>query len=433
MNAEFYKLLNEFVSFKTISVKDEFKQEMKKCASWIENLLKSKWFTVNMITQDWNPIVVADYNVWAEETWIIYGNYDVVFADKKDWWKEDPFSLYLWKEKIIWRWICNWKWELLMYILWIENLVKTDSLKYNVRFIIEWDRYNWSIWLKKILENSELKADFFVSSMWTSLPDYSIVNNWFRWWFSASLKFKSANIEFDSARFWWFVVNPLSEVVLALSKLYDVHNRITIPYFYYDVVEITANEKTINWMIKYDLEWLQQKTNLKKLKLESGDLFTQYWYRPTVEITWLCAGQPENDRSIIPNTVLLTLDFNLVANQKVESIQSLFNQWLKSTIPDYLDYELSFSWNADPVKYSVDNYFADRAKTLLVKSSWKPVVNIVSGFSFPILKLIQTKVTKNIVNVPLINDDSNIWILNENIDIDLIEKWINFVSLYFWK
>ena len=434
MNAEYYKLLNEFVAFRTVANSDESKQEFKKCVSWIEQLLKSKWFTVNLITQYGNPIVVADAFVDSElETWVIYWNYDVVPADKKDWRKEDPFSLYLWKEKIIWRWICNGKWELLMYILWIEELIKSNKLKFNVRFIIEWDRYNWSFWLKQLLEKSELKADFFVSSIWVSLPNYSVVNTWFRWWFTSKLVLKSANTEFDTARFSSIIPNVLNESISLFSKLYDINWNITIPYFYYDVEKISANEKTMNWRIKYDMDSLQEKLWLKKIRNNDSDIFSTSWFVPMVEITWISSGNTAEERWVIPNVAVVTLDFKLVSNQKVDSVQSLFQQWIKSNLPDYIDCQLSFSWGAEPVRYSTDNYFADRAKDILLKSHGNRVVNFSSWFTFPVAKSVYNNVTKNIVNVPLINDDCNLWILNENIDINLIENWINFVSLYFWK
>ncbi len=48
------------------------------------------------------------------------------------------------------------------------------------------------------------------------------------------------------------MINAVEESVKLISRMYDSNNQITIPYFYYEVENISANEKTINSKIPFD-------------------------------------------------------------------------------------------------------------------------------------------------------------------------------------
>ena len=126
------------------------------------------------------------------------------------------------------------------------------------------------------------------------------------------------------------------------------------------------------------------------------------------------------------------LNFKLVPNQKVDAIKSLFQEWVKGNLLTDIDYELSFSGEAEPIKLEISNYFANRAETLLRQVSGEKVWEILSGFSLPIAKDMLAN-TQNIVNIPLVNVDSNINGVNENLDVELLEKWTEFLYEFFRK
>lgn len=435
MNAEYYKLLNEFLAFKTISGKEEFKQEYKNCVSWLENLLSQNWFKVKNIIKYWFPILVANYMTSPDaETVVIYWNYDVTFADKKDGWKEDPYSLYLWKDKIIWRWIVEWKWQLLLQMMSVFSLIKENKLKYNVTFLVEWERFSWSNWLKTFLQESLflqenwLSASFFISSIWTMIAWCPVINSSFRWNFDVDLELKTANRVVSDDIYGWLLPNPAVEWSKLVSKLYDINNNVNIPYFYYEVENISANEKTINWRIWFDKEKLFEDLNIKYIRLDSDmDIYSKIWRKPCIEVLSFNVWNPEFIENNISNVAKISLNVKLVPNQKTSVIQWLFEEWIKSNVPNYVDYEISYSWLADAVKIGLQNYFVNYAETSLKTVYSEKVLQISSGFSFPIAKIVQEKLTKNILNIPMVNSDCNINSVWENFDIDLIEKWFNFV------
>lgn len=83
---DIYKnLLKEYVSFKSISTDEIYKEEMNKTVSWLSQTLKKYKFEVKV----WegkisNPVVFAEYTISKDaETILIYGHYDVQPAEKK--------------------------------------------------------------------------------------------------------------------------------------------------------------------------------------------------------------------------------------------------------------------------------------------------------------------------------------------------------------
>ena len=213
--------------------------------------------------------------------------------------------------------------------------------------------------------------------------------------------------------------------------MYDSSNQITIPYFYYEVDWISANEKTMNWRIPFDKETLMEKLELKSLKLDNDiDFYSKSWLKPSIEITWFECG---DFWQTIPDKATITINTKLVNNQKVTAIQTLFENRIKWTIPNTLDYNIYFYWQSEPTKVDIQNKYSQLATSTLEKIYNKKTTQVASGFTFPIAKIAQEKVSKNIINIPLINDDCNIHSTMENFDINLIENWYNFVYEYLKK
>ena len=236
MNAEYYALLREFLSFKTLPFGNDCVKEHKKCGEWLYNLFVKSGFNVRVVNWQESPIILAQYDVWSEcETWVIYWNYDVNVAEMKDWWKDDPFSLYFWKDKIFGRGLAGGKAITLLNMFNIFKLIEENKLKYNIIFVIEWEKLKWSKNLIKLFQENNFKADFFFSNIWTVIQNNPILTTWFRWSFNAKIKVKTAEKISIVSQYWWILPNSIQELSKLLSKIYDSNNRITIPYFYYEV------------------------------------------------------------------------------------------------------------------------------------------------------------------------------------------------------
>lgn len=433
MNAEYYQLLNEFLSFKTVSTLDkEFEKEHKKCCEWLKELFLKNWFKSEIIGSPFFPSVVAKYETNIDaETCLIYWNYDVPFADKFDWWKDEPFSLYFWKDKIFWRWVADGKWMLLVQMLTVFKLIQENNLKYNVIFLIDGEKSLWSPNLKNFFSENKIVADFVFSSIGTSIQNIPVVNTSFKWWFNSIIEIKTANKVWNIWQYWSVFPNSAHEVWKLLSKLYDSNSQITIPYFYYEVENISVNEKTINSRIPFDNEWICNSYWIKSLKLNDIDYYSKIWWQSDIEVVWIKSGCTKYIMESIPNISEIGLNFKLVPNQKVESIKKLFEEWLKSNL--LCEYCVSYFWESDPVKIDVQNWFVDKVKSLLSDCYLNKIYQVSSWFTYPLAKIFQNCITQKIINIPFLNIDSDINWVNENFDIELLEKWSEFLYEFFRK
>ena len=61
MNPEYYKLLKEFLSFRTISSDENYKQECKNCVKRLEDIFVQNNFKVKIVIKYGLPILVANY------------------------------------------------------------------------------------------------------------------------------------------------------------------------------------------------------------------------------------------------------------------------------------------------------------------------------------------------------------------------------------
>jgi len=435
MIAEYYMHLKEYLSFKSISTDGNFNNEIQTCSNRLKELFEQNNFQVEVVSNYWNPIIIASYFVDNNlENGLIYGHYDIQNANQIDWRKENPFNLYIGKDKVIWRGVVDNKWQTLIHILSIIKLIKENNLWYNITFILEWEEEIGSPWIMKFIEENKqkFKTDFILISDWNVVKNLPIIESGFRWWFNSKLEIKTANTDLHTWIYGGIVPNPIEELINLFSKLYDANNQVTIPYFYYEVEEFNVNQKILNSKIPFNQEDL---TNfwISQTKLKDIDFYTKSWWLPCVEITGISSWNTEFFKNSIPNTATANINFRLVNNQKCDSIVNLFKEWIKNNLPKNIEYKLSFDQYSKPTKISLQNKFVDKAEKTLTEIYANKVIYLRSWWSLPIIDIFQTHVSNNILSIPLANEDSNMHWVNENFDIDLIKKWLEFSYKFFQK
>jgi acetylornithine deacetylase/succinyl-diaminopimelate desuccinylase-like protein len=73
MKAEYYKLLKEYINFKSISTQDSFSNDLENCTNRLLDLFTNNNFKVEKINKYGNPIIIASYHFNSElETGLIY-------------------------------------------------------------------------------------------------------------------------------------------------------------------------------------------------------------------------------------------------------------------------------------------------------------------------------------------------------------------------
>jgi len=438
MQAEYYQFLKKFISFPSVSYDSKFFHKMEDISIWLKEVLGQSGIQTKIIQGYGHPIVLWHYQVSNNlPTCLLYGHYDVQSAEKSDGWKNDPFSLFIWKEKIYGRGVVDNKWQVSIHLQTVFSLIKEKKLWYNLIILLDGNKESWSMELVSFLEKykDSLQADFSLISDWTIIGDYPCVDVWFRGGFNAKLSLETASMDLHSGLYGGIVPNVFHELNKLLAWLFDREHRVTVPYFYYNVEDIPFDKKLTNAEKEkaFDFDLFKKNVWISKLFKEKGlSFFDQIWLRPTIQITGVSGGYIWDwFKNIVPHQSITHLNFRLVANQNPEKIARAFEWWVRSSLPDYVRFSLETKDFFAPVKININNNMISKVKTILEDVYWCPLLYNYSGSWLPIVKSFSDILKLDNILVPLANDDCNIYGVNENFDISLIGKWFEFSRRFF--
>jgi len=437
MIEEYKKLLKEFVGFKSISTDPAYAQEIQSCADWLKKLLREKGFDVKVHEGYGNPVIVAEYNVeGAEETALIYGHYDVQPAEKKDDWKTDPFSLSESQGKLIARGVADNKGQILIHMVSIFDLIKKKKLKYNIKFLIEGNEETGSGYLEKFIKekSQELKSDFVVVSDGVIVQDHPVLEAGFRGIINCALEIKVADTDLHSGGFGGFSPNAIYELSHLLSKIYNQNNQIDIEGFYDDVELIDPDEVKENLKLKYPLEKHTKNSGAKQMFSEEGlNFYTQTGLRPSIEITGVESGYTaEGYKNAIPAKAKAKINIRLVRDQNPLAIIKLFEEFIKKNLPDYVEYNLEVDNEMLPaIKLDVSGLYHKRAQKFLEKTYGEKVVKHYTGGTIPVVLSFEQVLKVPQLLIPFANEGCRMHGVDENFQIEKIEKGLKFCNAFF--
>lgn len=430
------ELLDKFISFKSISTDESFKSEIDATAEFLKKTFESQDFKVKIIQEYGNPIVLAEYiHNESLETCLIYGHYDVQPAEKSEGWDSEPFQVEETENKLIARGIVDNKGQTLIHIASVFSLIQSGKLKYNIKFMLEGDEETGSPLLPKFVEDfsTDLECDFYMISDGTIIEDNPIIEASFRGGFNAKLEIRTAKMDMHSGMYGGGVPNPIHLLSDFVSSLYKDDLSIAIPNFYDDVEDLSDFEIENNKSIPFSAENLEKITGVKKvLKENDFDFYSAVALRPSIQVTGINSGYTGvGFRNGIPATADVRINFRLAPSQNHEKIINLFEKHVKDFFDDYVDYKVEYQSRYTGIKLDLKNKFVRKAKEVLMKSFQKEVLINYVGGGLPIVTLFNEFISSSGVLAPLGNEDCNMHAVNENYDIDLIKKGIEFSEDFF--
>ncbi len=429
---EYQNLLSKFVGFKSISTDPKYVGEIGKTALWLKELFKKNSFSVKLLkSKSANPVVFARYNITNNsQTVLIYGHYDVQPADKSDGWNSDPFKLTESKNRLFGRGVVDNKGQILIHIFTAINLIKQGKLNYNIKFLIEGNEETGNTTLSNIIKKykKEMACNFVLVSDGELTNNNPTIETSLRGGFNCTLVYKTAKNNVHSGIFGGAIPNASHELIKFLDKIYNSDNSVSIKDFYKNVDKISHDEFKNNIKLISEAGNICKLAGVKKLLTEKKyDFFTQTGLRPTIQITGLKSGYiTEGYSNIVPNEAMAKINFRIVASQKAKQIAKLFEMFVKENTPDYVGYKLSFSGLHDPVKVSLNNDYVKEAEKILENIYGKKTSRKNVGGAIPFVGDVKSILGVDTLLVPLSNEDCNMHGANENFDIKLIEKGLEF-------
>ncbi|MGP1345589.1 MAG: M20/M25/M40 family metallo-hydrolase [Phycisphaerales bacterium] len=222
------------------------------------------------------------------------------------------------------------------------------------------------------------------------------------------------------------VLNPNNELCKILSQLWDADGRVTLPGFYDDVIEPTAEERAAwNRLAPDDPA---QKVSLKSigLPLEAGrgergwTGVEREWARPTCDINGIKGGYiGEGAKTVIPSKASAKVSFRLVADQDPAKVVAAFRAWLGERTPPGFAIDLHDHGGGWPGNVSQDSPFLSAAGDALeAASNGVQAALIKSGGSIPVVGLLKKELGLDTLLVGFGLEDDRVHSPNEKFELE---------------
>lgn len=345
----FLNELFELISIPSISSESEHKQDMYRCAEkWVELMKSAGADRARVYETKGNPVAYGEKIIDpAAKTVLIYGHMDVMPVDPIDLWHTSPFEPVV-KDGRIWaRGADDDKGQSFMHAKAFEYLVKTGQLKCNVKFMIEGEEEIGSPSLPDFCrEHKEmLKADIILVSDTSMIaPDVPSITTGLRGLSYWQVEVTGPNADLHSGLFGGAVANPINILSKMIANVLDEDNHITIPGFYDDVLEVSAEERAKMAQAPFDLDQYKKSLDIAKEWGEKGfSTNERTGIRPTFDICGIWGGYTgEGAKTVLPSKAFAKISCRLVPDQKHEVIGKLFEEYFRAQAPECVKVDVKY-------------------------------------------------------------------------------------------
>jgi acetylornithine deacetylase/succinyl-diaminopimelate desuccinylase-like protein len=435
----FLSELLELLRIPSISARSEHKDDMSKCAEAVKGrLLQAGADKAEIFTTAGYPVVYAEkITDPAKPTVLVYGHYDVQPADPLDLWHSGPFDPVIKDEKIFARGACDDKGQFYMHIKALETMVVTNSLTTNVKFIIEGEEEVGSPNLGNFIQQNKemLQADVILISdtAMLSLENPSI-DVGVRGLSYIEVEITGPNRDLHSGVYGGAVANPITILAKMIASLHDENNKITIPGFYDDVVELDAAERAEMSKAPYDEDAYKNDLGVQELWGEKGYTTNERTgIRPTLEVNGIWGGYTgEGAKTVLPSKAFAKISCRLVPGQTSAKMTKLIIEHIEKIAPPYVTVKAMEHHGGDPYVTPVDGIEYGAAAKAIQTTFGKSPVPVRGGGSIPITSLFESVLGLKTVFLGFGLDSDNLHSPNEKFNLANFYKGIETIP-YFHK
>lgn len=435
----FLEELFGLIRIPSVSSLEKHKPDMKRAAEyWKKTLLEAGVDRAEVYETDGNPVAYGEKLIDPSlPTVLVYGHMDVMPVDPLDLWHTDPFEPIIKDGKIWARGADDDKGQGFMHVKAFEYLIKTNQLACNVKFMIEGEEEIGSPSLGKFCEENKemLKSDvILVSDTSIIAQDIPSITTGLRGLAYLQLEVTGPNKDLHSGLFGGAVANPINVLTKMIASLLDENNRITIPGFYDDVIEVSPEERKLMALAPFNVEAYKEAIDVEELSGEVGYTPSEHTgIRPSFDVCGIWGGYTgEGAKTVLPSKAYAKISTRLVPDQDHNKIARLIQSHLESIAPAYVKVKVE-NLHGGPAYVSpttITPYLA--AEKAYNEAFDKRPVPVRSGGSIPIISTFEKVLgTKSILMGFGLESDA-IHSPNENFPVWNFFKGIETIT-YFYK
>ena len=330
----FFEELFSLLRIPSISAKPEYKPDMYRCARRLTELLTAAGADKAAVYETTgNPVVFGSKAVPGAKKTVPF---EPVLA-------KDPATG---EEAIYARGANDDKGQLFMHLKAFEYLLKKGLLRHNVKFIFEGEEEIGSPSLAAWAEEHKdlLKADIILVSDTTMISEkVPSINCGMRGLSYLEVTVTGPNKDLHSGHYGGAVANPINTLCAMIASLHDADGRITVPGFYDDVVELSAEDRAMLARAPFDMDEYKAFLDIDEVKGEKGyTTLERTGIRPCLDVCGIWGGYTgAGAKTVLPSTAHAKISMRLVPNQTSEKITELFENHFRAIAPKYVKVDVT--------------------------------------------------------------------------------------------
>lgn len=440
----FLNELIELLKIPSISADSQYANEVIRGAEKVAQFLQDAGAdNVEICKTAGHPIVYGEKIIdSAKPTVLVYGHYDVQPADPLELWTSPPFEPVVKttpihpEGAIFARGACDDKGQLFMHLKAFEAMMKTGELPCNVKFMLEGEEevgsVNLGVFVKQHKE--KLKADIIlVSDTGMLANDVPSITTGLRGLSYVEVEVTGPNRDLHSGLYGGCVANPINILTKMIASLHDENNRITIPGFYADVVELSLEERAEMAKAPYNEDAYKQALAIDAVYGEKGyTTMERGSIRPTLDVNGIWGGYTgEGAKTVIASKAFAKISMRLVPNQSPEKITKLFQSHFESIAPAGVKVVVNPHHGGEPVVTPIDSIAYQSAAKAYEQTFGKKPIPVRSGGSIPIIALFEQELGLKTIMMGFGLDSDAIHSPNEHYGLFNFYKGIETIPYFF--
>ncbi|WGK66234.1 dipeptidase [Croceiramulus getboli] len=333
-------------------------------------------------------------------TVLVYGHYDVQPPDPVDLWDSPPFEPVIKKTElhpegaIFARGACDDKGQMYIHVKALEAMVETNQLPCNVKFMIEGEEEVGSKSLEGFVQEHQEKLAndvILISDTGMIANDVPSITTGLRGLSYVEVEVTGPNRDLHSGLYGGAVANPINILTKMIASLHDEDNQITIPGFYEDVEELSAEEREKMAEAPFSLEAYKKALDIDAVYGEEGYTTNERnSIRPTLDVNGIWGGYTgEGAKTVIPSKAYAKISMRLVPDQDWKKITQLFQKHFESIAPDAVRVKVKPHHGGQAYVTPIDSIEYQAAERAYEKTFGKTPIPQRSGGSIPIVALFE--------------------------------------------
>lgn len=427
----------ELLRIPSVSAKSERKEDMRRCAELVrQRLLDSGADKAEVMETDGHPVVYGEKIIDpSRPTVLVYGHYDVQPPEPLELWHSGPFEPVIKEGKVYARGSADDKGQFYMHVKAMEIMARTNSLETNIKFLIEGEEEVGSPNLGKFVGSHKdlLKADVILisDSAMISMENPSL-DIGVRGLSYIEVEVTAANRDLHSGTYGGAVANPITILAKMIASLHDENNHITIPGFYDDVVEATAEERALMAKAPFDEKEYKEDLGVRELWGEKGYTTNERTgIRPTLEINGIWGGYTgEGAKTVLPSKATAKISARLVPNQSSRKITEMLLAHFRKIAPKSVTVHAFEHHGGEAYMTPIDSKGYQAAAKAIQTTFGKSPIPVRGGGSIPICSILEKELGIKIVFMGFGLDNDNLHSPNEKFNLENYYKGIETIPYF---